>query len=84
MATQRLGKGLDALIRPKKEENVLSPAGVKTIPISKIKRNPHQPRKYFDSKSLDGISASIKEKGVVTPITVRFLNNQYIYLTLQH
>ena len=80
MATQRLGKGLDALIRPKKEENVLSAAGVKTIPISKIKRNPHQPRKHFDSQSLDGLSASIKEKGVVTPITVRFIDNQYILI----
>ncbi|GIT57223.1 MAG: hypothetical protein Ct9H300mP18_06520 [Candidatus Neomarinimicrobiota bacterium] len=29
MATQRLGKGLDALIRPQKEENSLSAAGVK-------------------------------------------------------
>ena len=75
MATQRLGKGLDALIRPKKEENAPSAAGVKTIPISRIKRNPHQPRKHFDSKSLDGLSASIKERGVVTPITVRFINN---------
>ena len=79
MATQRLGKGLDALIRPKKEENVLS-AGVKKIPISKIKRNPHQPRKHFDSKSLDELSTSIKEKGVVTPITVRFIDNQYILI----
>ena len=79
MATQRLGKGLDALIRPKKGGDPL-PAGVKTIPISKIKRNPHQPRKHFDSKSLDELSASIKEKGVVTPITVRFLNNQYILI----
>ena len=80
MATQRLGKGLDALIRPKKEENAPSAAGVKTIPISRIKRNPHQPRKHFDSKSLDGLSASIKERGVVTPITVRFINNQYILI----
>ena len=80
MATQRLGKGLDALIRPQKEENSLSSAGVKTIPISKIKRNPHQPRKHFDSQSLDGLSASIKEKGVVTPITVRFIDNQYILI----
>ena len=79
MATQRLGKGLDALIRPQKKGDAL-PAGVKKIPISKIKRNPHQPRKYFDSKSLDELSASIKEKGVVTPITVRFLNNQYILI----
>ena len=79
MATQRLGKGLDALIRPKKGGDPL-PAGVKTIPISKIKRNPHQPRKHFDSQSLDGLSASIKEKGVVTPITVRFIDNQYILI----
>ena len=79
MATQRLGKGLDALIRPQKNGDAL-PAGVKKITISKIKRNPHQPRKYFDSKSLDELSASIKEKGVVTPITVRFLNNQYILI----
>ena len=52
MATQRLGKGLDALIRPQKKGDTL-PVGVKKIPISKIKRNPHQPRKYFDLKSLD-------------------------------
>ena len=52
MATQRLGKGLDALIRPQKEENSLSAAGVKTIPISRIKRNPHQPRKHFDKEKL--------------------------------
>ena len=79
MATKRLGKGLEALIRPQSQDIVL-PAGVTTIPISKIKRNPHQPRKYFDSKSLDELSASIKEKGVVTPITVRFFENQYILI----
>jgi len=79
MATKRLGKGLEALIRPQSQDIVL-PAGVTTIPISKIKRNPHQPRKYFDSKSLDELSASIKEKGVVTPITVRSFENQYILI----
>ena len=79
MATKRLGKVLEALIRPQSQDIVL-PAGVTTIPISKIKRNPHQPRKYFDSKSLDELSASIKEKGVVTPITVRSFENQYILI----
>ena len=79
MATKRLGKGLEALIRPQSQDIVL-PAGVTTIPISKIKRNPHQPRKYFDSKSLDELSASIKEKGVVTPITVRSFENHYILI----
>ena len=37
MATKRLGKGLEALIRPQSQDIVL-PAGVTTIPISKIKR----------------------------------------------
>jgi len=79
MATKRLGKGLEALIRPQSQDIVL-PAGVTKIPISKIKKNPHQPRKHFDSKSLDELSASIKEKGVVTPITVRSFDNQYILI----
>ena len=67
MATKRLGKGLDALIRPLEKQDV-SPAGVTTIPVSKIKKNPHQPRKHFDSKALDELAASIKEKGVITPL----------------
>jgi len=79
MVTNRLGKGLDALIRPPSQQD-LSPAGVTTIPISKIKTNPHQPRKYFDPKALDELSASIKEKGVITPITVRAVDNGYILI----
>ena len=79
MATKRLGKGLDALIRPKNQgEN--PPAGVTKIPISKIKKNPHQPRKQFDSASLSELSDSIKEKGVVTPITVRMNDENYILI----
>ena len=79
MATNRLGKGLDALIRPPSQQD-LSPAGVTTIPISKIKTNPHQPRKHFDPKALNELSASIKEKGVITPITVRAVDNGYILI----
>ena len=79
MATKRLGKGLNALIRPKDQENLPS-AGVTNIPISKIKKNPHQPRKNFDSTSLSELSESIKEKGVITPITVRLANDNYILI----
>ena len=79
MATKRLGKGLDALIRPQKEQTVSS-AGVSTIPISKIKKNPHQPRKNFDQKVLEELAASIKEKGVITPITVRLDKGGYILI----
>ena len=51
MATKRLGKGINALIRPPSKQ-ATSPAGVTNLPISKIKTNPHQPRKKFDKKSL--------------------------------
>ena len=79
MATKRLGKGLDALIRPQKEQAVLS-AGVSTISISKIRKNPHQPRKNFDQKTLEELAASIQEKGVITPITVRLDKGGYILI----
>ena len=77
MPTKRLGKGIDALIRPPSNQSI-SPAGVTSLPISKIKTNPHQPRKIFDKKSLEELAASIKEKGVITPITVKVDRNGYI------
>ena len=72
MATKRLGKGLEALIRPYEEIQAPVPAGVTEIVLSKIKANPNQPRKDgLDNTSLEELVASIKEKGVITPITVR-------------
>ena len=47
MPTKRLGKGIDALIRPQSNQDV-APAGVISIKISDIKNIPHQPRKIFD------------------------------------
>ena len=79
MATNRLGRGIDALIRPKSQQDI-SPAGITTIPIAKIKKNPHQPRKNFDEKTLEELAASIKEKGVITPITVQVDGNGYILI----
>jgi len=72
VATKRLGKGLEALIRPYEEMQAPVPAGVTEIALSKIKANPNQPRKDgLDNTSLEELVASIKEKGVITPITVR-------------
>ncbi len=48
---------------------------VQNIPIDKIRPNPYQPRKYFDMTSLLELSESIKEYGVLQPVTVRFINN---------
>lgn len=41
------------------------------ISVSEIRPNPYQPRKIFDEEALKDLSASIKEKGVFTPILVR-------------
>ena len=79
MSNNRLGKGLEALIRPEKKElkkkkrtkiTRTSP-GVTEILISDIRPNPNQPRREFDKATLEELASSIKLKGVVTPITVR-------------
>lgn len=48
-----------------------SPSDVIRIPIDLIQPNPFQPRKAFDQEELEGLAASIKTLGLITPITVR-------------
>ena len=78
MSVNRLGKGLEALIRPEKEQKKkrikkasFNKTGVTKIDIKDIVPNPNQPRRDFNQTTLDDLTASIKEKGVITPITVR-------------
>jgi len=72
VSNKRLGKGLKALIRPAKERKKPTPeTGATLIPVKSIRENPHQPRKIFDSKKLEEMADSIKEKGILTPITVK-------------
>ena len=84
MSVNRLGKGLGALIRPEKEAKKKSASKrlkrvdeIAKIAISEIRPNPNQPRREFDQSSLQELANSIKEKGVVTPITVRELDSRY-------
>ena len=61
-----LGRGLSSLLgdtSKKLETN--------KVPITDIKRNKFQPRKNFDKESLEDLSNSIKEQGVIQPIVVR-------------
>ena len=44
---------------------------IKYIPISTIRPNPYQPRRIFNRKSLEELSQSIREYGVIQPISVR-------------
>ena len=66
-----LGRGLSSLIGdsvPTKKNSSLS--------ISSIIRNKYQPRKSFDKESLDELTNSIKERGIIQPIVVRKSKDQ--------
>ncbi len=78
MATKRgLGKGLNALIpdeplhKPKPVDEAISTPAVAEIEIEKIETNPYQPRAVFDEAALTELAESIKQLGVIQPITVR-------------
>ena len=84
MSVKRLGKGLGALIRPEGEQREKSPAKTKEIrnkgieiSLKSIKPNPNQPRREFDDFALEELAASIKAKGVITPVTVREFEGGY-------
>ena len=68
MSRQALGRGLKALI-PQVEE--ARGEEIKQIAMESIEPNPYQPRITFDEDSLQELAASIEEKGVLQPITVR-------------
>ena len=44
---------------------------ITSIPISEIEANPFQPRKEFDEEALNELAQSIRQQGIITPITVR-------------
>lgn len=46
-------------------------AQVITVKIVEIDVNPNQPRKYFDKAELESLAISIKENGLLQPLTVR-------------
>jgi ParB family transcriptional regulator, chromosome partitioning protein len=68
-----LGKGLGALI-PNEVVGDRS-STLLNIPVSDIRPNPHQPRVAFDEEALAGLTASIRQLGVLQPILVRSLEN---------
>jgi ParB family chromosome partitioning protein len=68
-----LGKGLGALIPQDVTAGAPPRPGVREVPISQIEPNPYQPRNHFDEESLAGLTASIREVGLLQPILVREL-----------
>lgn len=76
-----LGRGLSALMadvaEPASAATTSGSVGEQRIPIEKIKPNPNQPRRQFDSGPLEDLVASIKEKGVLQPLIVRKAGDEY-------
>jgi ParB family chromosome partitioning protein len=53
---------------------------VKNIPVDRIAPNPYQPRKEFSKSALEELSASIKQYGVLQPINVRSIGDNFYEL----
>ena len=81
----RLGRGLDALIKKDSGTSYEAPTpspphqpplnSISKIPIGKITANKFQPRKDFGREGLEELKTSIRENGLVQPITVRRIEN---------
>ncbi len=65
-----LGRGLDALISTDLVKTQGS-SSINEIPISQIHANPDQPRRDFDPESLQELAESLREIGIIQPITLR-------------
>lgn len=70
------GRGLDAILGNIDVDTLGSnesdvTASISMVALSDIETNPFQPRKEFDQTALEELAQSIREQGVITPITVR-------------
>jgi ParB family transcriptional regulator, chromosome partitioning protein len=77
-----LGRGLSALLEDSKTDITLSSnsetssavaGSISSIPVEQIEANPFQPRTEFEIEALNDLSESIKEHGIIQPVTVRKL-----------
>jgi ParB family chromosome partitioning protein len=80
-----LGRGFESLIPTDLLDESFDPTSkqdeqvseLRQIKLTEIAIDPDQPRKYFDAESLEDLSASIKQHGVLQPIVVMPSNNGY-------
>ncbi len=77
-----LGRGLGALIDDANRERYEKLDTINEIDIDKIETNPYQPRSKFDEEKLNELASSIKELGIIQPITIRSIkDNKYQLIT---
>jgi ParB family chromosome partitioning protein len=73
MEKRRLGRGLDALL------GIENPNGDSNseVAVGLIQHNPYQPRKTFDKDELASLTASVRSHGILQPLVVRQVGEQY-------
>ena len=73
--TRGLGRGLSALMSdvstPTETDKSVTNRTDQSLPTDQIYPNPEQPRRTFDDKAMDDLTASITEKGIIQPLIVR-------------
>jgi ParB family transcriptional regulator, chromosome partitioning protein len=74
-----LGRGLGALIDDAEKLKEAVPS-INEVDMDKIAMNPFQPRSEMDQESLNELAASIREIGVIQPVTVRKINTDSFQL----
>ena len=70
-----LGRGLGSMLVDVSNVKTEGTSSINEIEISKIKANPNQPRTHFDGEALAELASSIKELGIIQPITLRLLDD---------
>lgn len=70
------GRGLDALIDTHSEVKTEGSSNLNEIELSQIEPNPNQPRREFDAEALQELASSIRELGIIQPITLRKVEGQ--------
>jgi len=74
MKRSALGKGLDSLISMDDIQTEGSSA-INEIAINQISPNPDQPRQNFDEEALEELATSIRELGIIQPLTLRSMGD---------
>ena len=70
-----LGRGLDALISTDDELHTSGSSSISEVPVNKIKANPNQPRGEFAAEALNELAESIRQIGIIQPITLRKMDD---------
>jgi ParB family chromosome partitioning protein len=74
--TRGLGRGLGAIL-PVEEEVIQKSHVVEEIPVETIEPNPYQPRLDFGEAELEELTESIRQHGLIQPITLRQVGSKY-------